>query len=113
MWLREPSPRATDLVCELNIGSLLLQRKQQVLICLAYVGSVYLARTTDPGDLILNAVALEFILEADNLIFERRPDLPSVPEQRGAGGNGPSRGQTESSFKGDSRSARIRLRVPV
>lgn len=40
-----------------------------MLICLAYVGSVYLARTTDPGDLILNAVALEFILEADNLVL--------------------------------------------
>ena len=37
----------------------------------------------------------------------------STDEQRGAGGYGPSRGQTESSFKGDSRSARIRLRVPV
>ena len=43
---------------------------------------------------------------------QRRPDVPSVPEQRGAGGNGPSRGQTESSFKGDSRSA-MRLVVKL
>jgi len=36
---------------------------------LAWVGCVYLGRTIDPGDLILNAVALEFILNVDDLIF--------------------------------------------
>ena len=35
----------------------------------AWVGCVYLGRTIDPGDLILNAVALEFILNVDDLIF--------------------------------------------
>ena len=44
---------------------------------------------------------------------QRRPDVSGVPEQLGAGGTSPARGQKESSFEGGGRSARTRLRVSI